>query len=84
MEEALNSGHRPDDPDTEWGNRCALHLASAGGYRACVVLLLDRGANVMCKMYDDSTPLHHASESGKLSVVQILMSHGADPHAKDK
>ena len=84
LDESLNSGHHPDDADIDWGSRTALHLASSGGYRLCVVLLLKRGANVNITRYDDATPLHCACEIGNVEIVMLLLNHGANPSAKDR
>ena len=35
-------------------------------------------------MQHDRTPLHMASEYGRTDVVNLLISHGGDIHAKDK
>ena len=32
LEEALEKGADPNEPDPEWGNRTALHIAAANGY----------------------------------------------------
>ena len=84
LEESLNSGHHPDDPDSDWGIRTALHLAAAGGFRSCVALLLSRGANVNAKKYDNATPLHCACEIGNLGIITLLLNHGADPMVIDR
>ena len=36
-----------------------------------------------CKTYKKSTPIMWASWAGSLSVVQLLVKHGADPRAHD-
>ncbi|KAI6657039.1 Ankyrin repeat domain-containing protein 66-like [Oopsacas minuta] len=84
LEEALNSGYHPDDPDNDWGIRTALHLSASAGFRACVALLIARGADVNAQMYDNSTPLHCACEIGHLGIIFLLLNHGANPLAIDR
>ena len=43
--------------------------------------------NLILPMYmvqDGWTALHHASESGHVSAVEVLLDRGADIHHKDK
>lgn len=42
--------------------------------------------NVNCRDVEgrQSTPLHFAAGFNRLAVVQFLLQHGADVHAKDK
>ena len=84
LEETLNCGHHPDDADLDWGSRTALHISSSGGYRLCVHLLINRGANINITRYDDATPLHCACEMGNVDIVIILLNHGANPLARDR
>ena len=80
LKECLNTGFQPNDIDFEFGDKSALHLAVAGGYSECVSLLLLRGANVNCRLYDHTTPLHIACEVGNISIIQILLNFGSNPH----
>jgi ankyrin repeat protein len=46
-----------------------------------VQLLLEHGANVNTQNnYNYYTPLHYASQSGKLEIARLLLDHGADVH----
>lgn len=40
-------------------------------------------ANVHVRDFDGNTPLHHASASGSLKALRILLAKGADPFAKN-
>lgn len=47
--------------------------------------LIERGANPNCKDFDESTPLHCASEAGSIKVIVYLLSTGkADPSLLNK
>ena len=48
-----------------------------GGVTVCVISKLDF---FVCQ----STPLHLAAGYNRVRVVQLLLQHGADVHAKDK
>src|SRR5262249_53578159 len=43
-------------------------------------LLLDRGADVGQRGLNDYTPLHWAAGVGIVSIVDLLLAHGADPN----
>jgi ankyrin repeat protein len=56
-------------------NICRLFLEEAG----------DRAAELVdVECYSGSTPLMWAAWSGSLDVVRLLVSHGADPHKKNR
>jgi broad specificity phosphatase PhoE len=57
--------------------RSALHLASFAGHYDCVFFLLKLGADPNLKDNNNSTPLHYAVAGGIVSVVQLLVQHGA-------
>ena len=47
-------------------------------------LLLEFGVNVNTEDKDQRTPLHVASNYGKLEIARLLLSHGADVYAVDR
>jgi hypothetical protein len=47
-------------------------------------LLVDHGADVNATAHDGSTPLMLAAGSAKITVVEYLLTKGADPNAVDK
>jgi ankyrin repeat protein len=60
------------------GLRTALHFGV--GHEAVVKCLLDRGADPNIRDEGDAAmPLHFAAENQDLSVIRLLIEHGADP-----
>ncbi|KAI5816118.1 hypothetical protein BZA77DRAFT_369074 [Pyronema omphalodes] len=47
-------------------------------------LLLTSGASISCRNKQLQTPLHLASRCGNLSVLELLLQHGADENAVDQ
>ena len=47
-------------------------------------MLIERGASVSALNKDGQTPLHLASQVGRLYVVRMLIERGADVSAQDK
>lgn len=77
---ALLDAH-PDLMDERGGEgvRTPLHQAVFGNSEAAVKLLLERGANpnIRCEG-DNAYPLHFAVEKHRLSIIRLLVEHGAD------
>ena len=48
-----------------------------------VRLLVEHVANAAAQTEDGSTPLHRASEWGRMEVARFLIEHGADAAAQD-
>ncbi len=61
------------------GVRTALHQAVFGKSESAVRLLLERGANpnIRCEG-DNAYPLHFAVEKNLVSIIHLLVEHGAD------
>jgi len=51
---------------------------------ACTKLLLEKGASVSSKDYNDNTPLHSAAAADNAEVLTLLLDKGADINAKNK
>ena len=47
-------------------------------------MLIERGASVSALNKDGQTPLHLASQVGRLYVVRMFIERGADVSAQDK
>ena len=62
----------------------ALHWAAAGGHADAVAFLIDE-AHISANVLNggDSTPLHSAAGSGRMSACKALVSRGADVGARD-
>ena len=58
----------------------ALMLASARGHSEIVKILLDKGAEIHVRDFQDQTALMMASENGHLEVVKVLLKAGARPN----
>jgi ankyrin repeat protein len=66
-------------------HRVADHRqAPQANAEAAARVLIEHGANVNARNWDDVTPLHQAVRARNLSVTKILLLHGADANAKDK
>jgi ankyrin repeat protein len=90
--EAAEKGHadklrslldsHPDLIDARGGNfqrQTALHKAAWRNQRACVDLLLERGADVRIRdTGDNAYALHFAAEAADLAIVRLLVEAGAD------
>lgn len=59
-----------------------LHLASSNGYLDCVKHLIEAGADINSKRWDERTPLMFASAFGNHEVVEYLCSKGADVNCR--
>ena len=60
-----------------------LSLATGGGYKEIVELLIAKGADVNAK-FGIWTPLHIAAFRGRKEVAELLINEGADVNAKNK
>ncbi len=73
------------------GSDCAAgpldaHRSAERGYDGRLALLLERDPALVSRrdVVGGRTPLHWAAASGRGSVAELLLAHGADPAAKDK
>lgn len=66
LEDYLNKGLDPNEPDPEWGGRTPLHIAAAAGHKRCVNALLMAGASVNVTTESGWTPAHCACETGQV------------------
>lgn len=80
--ELLNEGFDVNQRDSE--NITLLHWGSINCRKDIVSLFIERGAIVDAVGGQlNSTPLHWATHQGHLSMVVLLMKHGADPTLRD-
>jgi ankyrin repeat protein len=75
--------------ETDANGETALHRV-ADVRRGCAEpasqvagLLIDRGADVNARNWDDVTPLHQAVRARNIAVAELLLKRGADPNARD-
>lgn len=61
----------------------ALHRASQRGHGDIIRALLDAQAVIDARDYSGWTPLHLAARSASADAVEILLSRGADPNARN-
>jgi ankyrin repeat protein len=78
-----------NDPHPDFGHT-ALHAAVLSAQLGTASILLDAAAasdadTLIVNLTDvqGQTPLHIAAETGLMSMMEMLMSHGADIHRKD-
>ena len=62
------------------------HRSAERGYDARLALLLERDPGLVLRrdVVAGRTPLHWAAVSGRGSIAELLLAHGADPKARDK
>ena len=62
------------------------HRSAERGYDGRLALLLDRDPDLVSRrdVVGGRTPLHWAAASGRASVAELLLAHGADTKATDK
>ncbi len=66
------------------GQLSLLMLASEDGYTEVCKILIDKGANLDLRDYEDETALLIASQRGRTEIVKLLLSKGAKLDLKDK
>ena len=83
IQHLISRGVNLDSLDAESGDT-PLHFAVMFGQTGVAVALLDAGADVQARNYDDATPLHMAAFFCRKDLVEILLQRGADPTATDR
>jgi Ankyrin repeat. len=60
-----------------------LHGAARRGDFAEAQRLIELGTVIDIRNDDESIPLHVAAQKGRLAIIDLLLEHGADIHAKN-
>jgi len=80
-------GHGADGENGGKAGQTALYMATSRGYTEVVQTLIDHGSELsaQCDDWDDDreetvtwTPLHVASNNGRLEIARMLLGNGAD------
>eukprot|EP00252_Welwitschia_mirabilis_P003023 TRINITY_DN13071_c0_g1_i1.p1 TRINITY_DN13071_c0_g1~~TRINITY_DN13071_c0_g1_i1.p1 ORF type:complete len:795 (+),score=94.59 TRINITY_DN13071_c0_g1_i1:117-2501(+) len=75
LENLLKRGIDPNESD--YGNRTALHIATATGSEECVKLLVKHGADVNSRDDDGNVPLWEAIQGRHEKIAKLLWESGA-------
>ncbi|KAK6079590.1 hypothetical protein SCUP515_03846 [Seiridium cupressi] len=79
--DGLDDAHNePTKSGSHRTSRAALHRAICNGNDALIVLLLERGADIMKVDESGNTVLHLAAECASEETIQLLLLKGADPN----
>jgi glutaminase len=82
--ERLNLLKPAPSKDTAASDSYEMIFAAASGDLPKVIAMVNRNVSVNCSDYDGRTPLHLAVAEERLSVVEYLLSHGANADFKDR
>ncbi|MDQ2732293.1 MAG: ankyrin repeat domain-containing protein [Armatimonadota bacterium] len=77
VENAISKGVPVDAP--LFGHGATALVVAVGKSEQMVRLLLNRGAPVNAEDWEGVTPLLNAVYNGRVSIVALLLEHGADP-----
>ena len=73
------------DANPQWANAdITSHPLHRVNHADMARLLLEHGADVNIRGYDDMTPLHECAKEGKADPVPVLIEFGADLNAVDE
>jgi len=71
-------------PFRDGESRTHLHAAAGRGRKEIVLRLLDAGVPADIRNEDNFTPLMEAVGNERTEIVELLITHGADPFLKDE
>jgi ankyrin repeat protein len=84
LEHGAEVGEADPNGETALHRVANMRQAPQEAAAAMATLLIDRGADINARNWDDVTPLHQAVRARNLSVVEVLLARGADPNARDR
>ncbi|XP_058833410.1 ankyrin repeat domain-containing protein 54-like [Topomyia yanbarensis] len=82
LEDMINKGFDPDTREQAF-NRSALHIACSRGFTDAVRLLLEKGANPNIRDLNENTPLHLASCTENIAIIDLLLKYGTNVTLRD-
>ncbi|XP_058464967.1 ankyrin repeat domain-containing protein 54 [Malaya genurostris] len=82
LQDMINKGFDPDTREQTF-NRSALHIACSRGFTDAVRLLLENGANPNIRDLNANTPLHLASCTENIAIIDLLLKFGTNVTLRD-
>ena len=76
--------NRPFGDDEDANYFPALHEACQHGHLQIAQFLVQKGADIEERDYQEKTPLHYASLNGDVKIINYLVEKGANKRARDK
>lgn len=78
----IEKGFSPDTREPTF-KRSALHIACSRGFTDSVRVLLENGANPNIRDLNENTPLHLASCTENIAIIDLLLKYGTNVTLKD-
>lgn len=82
LQNMIDKGFSPNTREPTF-NRSALHIAASRGFTDTVRVLLENGANPNIRDLNENTPLHLASCTENMALIELLLKAGTNVTLKD-
>ncbi|EAT38847.1 AAEL009293-PA [Aedes aegypti] len=82
LQNMIDKGFSPNTREPTF-NRSALHIACSRGFTDTVRVLLENGANPNIRDLNENTPLHLASCTENIAIIDLLLKYGTNVTLKD-